>query len=101
MEDTPENTMAFVYARLFLIAAAFLHSLTWLSSYWSPHLKARIQYFSGGSKVTLERIKTYSYVKAHHHKPSGSYCDIKKIEITDGVAHFHFMENKYLLDESK
>lgn len=37
-----EDEMMSVYARLILIGIVFLNSLVFLSSYWSPHMKARI-----------------------------------------------------------
>lgn len=39
-EDADE--MHSVYARLILIGILFLHSLTFLSSYWSAHMRARV-----------------------------------------------------------
>jgi len=40
--EEEDDEMLSVYVRLTLIGILFLHSLTFLSSYWSAHMRARV-----------------------------------------------------------
>jgi len=49
--DIPFESMESIYIRITFIGIVFVHSLTYMSSYWSTKMKSFIRFTSGGMNI--------------------------------------------------
>lgn len=54
--DIPFESMESIYIRITFIGIVFIHSLTYMSSYWSTKMKSFIRFTSGGIYI-FNKIK--------------------------------------------
>ncbi|CAD8134895.1 unnamed protein product [Paramecium pentaurelia] len=97
-----------IYGRLDVIMLLFFFSLF---QYWPIEIKSRIKYYSGGHKLTKEKIRNYKFCRVQLNKQQYSYSeivDIIEVENKEEInSHSNkqywiiFMENRYIYDEAK